>query len=218
MQGWDEHEKDEFGKKNLFESETETLRRSGLWEEMEAWEREFMLAGPLETNPQSIIDASWLMESAACLLWALRDLDEMPPYDHETETSLLKQIADDPATVSSRSLRAIGEMHEEREIAELWHWRSRTQQLLEAGEMSQRLPAGNTIQEELKDLSTKAANKGLAPPPIDGDFPAMNKAYRDLDAAEYSLLRSIAQERHRALNWLCRFAPGNRWSETPTDT
>jgi len=25
-------------------------------------------------------------------------------------------------------------------------------------------------------------------------------------------------ERHKALNWLCGFAPGNRWDETPTDT
>ena len=43
-------------------------------------------------------------------------------------------------------------------------------------------------------------------------------SYRDLTDEEWSSIRSIAFERHFALNWLCGYAPDNRWDETPTDT
>ena len=64
----------------------------------------------------------------------------------------------------------------------------------------------------------EAHKKGDIPTPVDGDFPAHAKAYRDLSDLERSQMMSIAMERHRALNWLCGFAPENRWDETPTDT
>jgi hypothetical protein len=70
----------------------------------------------------------------------------------------------------------------------------------------------------LKMTSSKAAEAGDFEAPIDGDFPAFGKPYRDLTEAEFSVAMSIALERHRALNWLCGYAPGNRGRETPTDT
>jgi hypothetical protein len=33
---------------------------------------------------------------------------------------------------------------------------------------------------------------------------------------EYSYCRSLAVERHKALNWLCGYA--ERWDKVPTDT
>ena len=56
------------------------------------------------------------------------------------------------------------------------------------------------------------------PEMIDNDFPAMGKAYRELDGREWSEVRSITMERHYALNWLCGLAPNNQWDATPTDT
>jgi hypothetical protein len=53
---------------------------------------------------------------------------------------------------------------------------------------------------------------------IDEDFAVHGKAYRDLSPEEWSEVRSITLERHFALNWLCGYAPNNRWDETPTDT
>ena len=35
---------------------------------------------------------------------------------------------------------------------------------------------------------------------------------------EFAILTSIAQERHKALNWLCGFSSSGRWTDTPTDT
>ena len=77
---------------------------------------------------------------------------------------------------------------------------------------------GLTINKVIQMASGKAAENGVFPAPIGNDFPAFNKAYRDLSAEEYSIANSIARERHRAFNWLCGLAPGNRWTETPTET
>jgi len=56
------------------------------------------------------------------------------------------------------------------------------------------------------------------PHPIGSDFPAMGKPYRDLSLEEFAILTSIAQERHKALNWLCGFSSSGRWADTPTHT
>ena len=84
--------------------------------------------------------------------------------------------------------------------------------------MPAELPGGMTVEQMLRLTSQKAADEGFIPRPIDGDFPALGKAYRDLSPTEFSIATSIAVERHRAFNWLCGYAPGNRWTETPTDT
>lgn len=55
-------------------------------------------------------------------------------------------------------------------------------------------------------------------PVVDRDFAAQGKAYRDLTDDEWSEVQSISIERHLALNWVCGYAPNNRWEETRTDT
>ncbi len=64
----------------------------------------------------------------------------------------------------------------------------------------------------------KAAEDGLFDRAIEGDFPAHGRSYAQLTADEWSAVSSIAMERHKALNWLCGYAPGNKWEDTPTDT
>jgi hypothetical protein len=67
-------------------------------------------------------------------------------------------------------------------------------------------------------VAPQAVKLGFIPNAIGEDFPALGRSYRELSADEWSRLRSIAMERHLALNWLCGFAPGNQWSATPTET
>ena len=64
----------------------------------------------------------------------------------------------------------------------------------------------------------KAASDGLFESPMGGDFSVFGRPYREISGEEWSQATSIAMERHRALNWLCGYAPANRWDETPTDT
>jgi hypothetical protein len=121
------------------------------------------------------------------------------------------------------SIAAKAEIDHAREVAEGWRWRSRTRELEEMQHPFPDSPpmrkAGlNSWDDVVRFSAPKAAARGMIPPPIDDDSPLFGKAYRDLSADEWSVARSITMERHFALNWLCGYAPGNRWDETPTET
>lgn len=195
------------------------LRQSGLWGEMDQKEQNFMEAAVDEITQQARVDASWRIESIVCLLWALGYVSEPVPFDQEADHELAKQLPAEPAEVliKKATLRPREMIEKQRDIAELWHWRSRTRKLQES-EREIRIPGGKTFEELIQFTSHKAAANGDIPAPIGDDFPAFGKAYRDLTKQEYSQAVSIVQERHHALNWLCGLAPGNRWADTPTDT
>jgi hypothetical protein len=199
--------------------QVERLRRSGLWNAMDQEERNFMAAGPPEVTQQALVDASWRVESLVCLLWALGYVSELLPYDQQGDPKLTNNLPLESVEVliKKATLRPLTLIEKQRDLAELWHWRSRTRQLQESGHDS-KLPRNMTMENVLQLASARAAADGVIPAPIKNDFPAFGKAYRDLTDQEYSQATSIAQERHHAFNWLCGFAPGNRWEETSTDT
>jgi hypothetical protein len=80
------------------------------------------------------------------------------------------------------------------------------------------LPSAYTIEKVIELTASKSAENGDLPRPIGSDFPAMGKPYRDLSPEEFAILTSIAQERHKALNWLCGFSSSGLWADTPTST
>jgi hypothetical protein len=75
-----------------------------------------------------------------------------------------------------------------------------------------------TLDDIVRAAARQAHANGDVPTLIGDDFPAHAKAYKYLSDGEWSQMMSIAVERHKALNWLCGFAPGNLWDATPTDT
>lgn len=223
MAKWSEQDRDLFVKKigSLYARQIQTLRESGLWDEMDQDERYFLEAGPTEIPAQALVDANWLGESIICLLWALGYIPEIPPYDQAVSREVRKHLAKVPTRIleETATLRPAALIEKQRDLAELWHWRSRTRPLQEGGRMPAMLDSrGLTIERVLQLSSAKAAEEGMAPPPIDGDFPAFGKPYRSLTPDEFSIATSIAMERHRAFNWMCGYAPGNRWADTPTET
>jgi hypothetical protein len=197
----------------------ENLRQIGLWDAMEDEEHTFMQARPTELTQQMLLDAHWLVESIVCLLWALGYITELSAYDQHVDPELTNKLPTKPIKflLQDATLRTRESIEKQRDLAELWHWRSRTRHLQESGKAF-RLTKGMTIDKILQITSSKAAMDGVIASPIGEDFPAFRKAYRDLNDEEYSLATSIAMERHRAFNWLCGFAPSNHWAETPTDT
>jgi hypothetical protein len=58
--------------------------------------------------------------------------------------------------------------------------------------------------------------EGVLPAPTRGDFGAFGRVYRQLTPEQYAEARSIAVERHHALNWLC--GEGRGWDDVPLDT
>jgi hypothetical protein len=175
-------------------------------------------------TPQQQVNASWRVESAQVLMWALGLVRDLPSYDTQASHDLLKQIPsnDIPRFVSSARLRKEAEIDRARADAELWHWRSRTRQLIEDGrefpaDKQTRAAGFNSYDDIVRFTAKKLGEEGRISP-IAGDFPARGKAYRKLSAEEWSEVQSITMERHFALNWLCGYAPENQWDETPTDT
>jgi hypothetical protein len=154
------------------------------------------------------------------LLWALQLLPEIPSYDQEASPELVNAL---PAAfikdlVKQARLRPQEEIKKQRDIAELWPWRARTRRLQEEGRLNGQVAGGYTIEQIIERAAIKGAQDWDFPNPIGSDFPAMGKPYRDLSFEEFAILTSIAQERHKALNWLCRLSPSGLWADTPTAT
>jgi len=194
------------------------MRADGLWEDTSPSERQFFEASVERVTHQQRVNASWRLESIHCLAWSLGLISHIPPYDTKTDPEkLLGLIPVEPAEfIRSARLRPESEISSARDVAELWHWRSRTRQLQEQG---YRPKTGHTSLDAIvREVAPRAAADGTIPTPIDGDFPALGRAYRDLSANEWALLQSIALERHFALNWLSGYAPGGEWDATPTET
>lgn len=221
MQNWNDEDKDSFTEKMqaLYAKQEEKIRKAGLWDSLTIEEQAFMRTGVLEMTAQQRIDASWLAESICCLLWALGAKEQILPYDSETDTAPLFKRGDQAiGTVEQASLRPAEEINRQRDWAELWHWRCRTRKLLEEKRIPEVLPNGMSMARVIQMTAGKAAEEGIFPAPVGDDFPAFGGPFRELTAEQFARVTSISQERHKALNWLCGYAPGNRWAETPTDT
>ncbi len=131
-------------------------------------EREFMKAGSTEVSEQAIIDAAWLAEPTVCLLWALGYVSDLPPYDHQVDPELTNKLPKESTQVlvTKAKLRPTESIQRQRDLAELWHWRSRTRKLAESGRLPSVLPVGMSIDTVIRMASVKAAEDGVVPAPI----------------------------------------------------
>jgi len=165
----------------------------------------------LRTDPDDprVVDALWQAEGLGTLLWAL-GLVEEEPFDQPYEPEWLVATPLDGA-----GLRPRAEIERARETARLWHWRVRTHTLKDVPEIQVPEP-WQSFDQLVATVAMRAHEQELIPPPLRGDFPAFGIGYRELSDEQQTEIRSIAFERHRALNWLC--GEGATWADTPTDT
>jgi hypothetical protein len=84
------------------------------------------------------------------LLWALKIIPELLPYDQEASHELVNALPANSVEdlIKQAHLRPQEEIKKQRNIAELWHWRARTRRLQEEGYLFQ-LPGGYTIEQIL---------------------------------------------------------------------
>ncbi|HNU52065.1 MAG TPA: DUF4272 domain-containing protein [Verrucomicrobiota bacterium] len=201
-------------------------RSAGLWRSFSPKERGLLRDTSAALPPQSIINASWRLEALGTLLWALKLVPWLPPFDQQFTAEIATTIPTDGLGefIDGLGLRSVEELERERDRAELWHWRSRTRQLIEEHRPFPEMPAVEggprfSCYDDIVRFTAKAAGEsGTLAEVLDEDFVAKGKPYRDLTATEWAEVTSITVERHFALNWLCGRARGNRWDETPTDT
>ncbi len=207
------------------------LEREGLLVHATRWERGVLGARVGTLSVEDALRASEARESVEALLFALGLMESLPPYDGSARRSRLKRsfprIGEPTAEfIKSARLRPADAINAAREVAVLWHWRARTRELFESerfpiGEAFERsrdevrtgmrrvglepreITDGEALFEELVRFSSHwGHSQGMIPLPIDADFPAFGKAYRDLDAEQFRRARTIARARHRAFNWL----------------
>ncbi|MCC7047623.1 MAG: DUF4272 domain-containing protein [Alphaproteobacteria bacterium] len=198
---------------------------NSLRSELSHWEDRIFSSTILTMTKRQQVDALWRIESLQVLLWALGICSDFPPYDVGADYNLLNRIpaAETMAHLPLAEIRNFAQIGRAREVAELWHWRSRMRQLIEEGRPLPRPPgsqsaAFRTLDDIVRWTARQSRSDGILPVVMDEDFVACGKAYRELTADEWSLVRSITVERHHALNWLCGYAPKNKWDETPTGT
>lgn len=221
MEQWSSAEQEQFAAR--LEAERlrfiDELRANGLWEDTSPSERAGFEQPASAISDRQMINTSWRAEAVHCLAWALRLVDHLPDYDTQSDPEIVMPLiptGDLASYCRSASLRDRAAIDRAREIAELWHWRRRTRQLQRDGNQPR---AGEpTLDEIVREVAPRMVADGMLPNVIDEDFPVLGRAYRDLSEDEWTMAGSIAMERHFALNWLCGYAPGNDWDETPTDT
>jgi hypothetical protein len=191
------------------------LRRENLADSLSGAERALVAKAPADWSEKESIDADWRNESLGALLWAISAIGDMPPYDERFQDlpSRVPLLAPTAGFRRAASLRPPDELERAREIAELWHRRSRTTQPRSGGDPQ---AAGFDLDAIAGQPAALAHAAGSIPEPIDGDFPAYGKAYRDLAAGECSEAGAIARERRHALNWLSGYS--SDWDSVPTGT
>jgi len=185
-----------------------------------------LIATPVEKiTLRQLTDAFWRIESSQALMWCLGMIDALPPYDARANEEIFKSPAfqDYDQLLRDARLRPEAEINSARDEAELWHWRSRTRELIESGSYPPSHPMFkdqpyDTLDGVVRLVAQKLACETPPKPTIDEDFPANGKAYRDLTNDEWCDVRSITIERHLALNWVCGYGENNRWELTPTGT
>jgi hypothetical protein len=163
-----------------------------------------ILTMPIEQQAEA---ASWL-ESACVLAWALGLIETLPPWDAPADRGLLSKVpipAELAAFRARARLRPIEDLERARSVAELWSWRGRTRELEEGGFTLPDDLARDGVK-KLEDLvrvtAAHAQVEGAIEQVVDGDFPVRGRAYREIDETTGAILRTIAAERLRALDWL----------------
>lgn len=167
--------------------------------------------GSLE--PDDTAAATWSIEEAVALAWALELIPTMPPYDQPAEPqAVLDAIpalwARTTEFRSSARLRSEETIAQAREQAELWFDRADTYWWqLAAAEAGEAAIGGADIaadlDQELAETAAAAFNAGLISKPVGGDFPTAHGPYRDLLPNQVEELEAIAFHRSAALNWVC---------------
>ncbi len=181
-------------------------------------------ATPETITDQELANATWRAEALGVILWTLGVVDRILPYDESTGPDFIGHFwkLDDSEFMRNARLRPREEIDAAQITAQSWHWRSRTRQIIEDGtsfpDDPQIREAGFFSYDDVVRKSAPVRESDGMFIAIDEDYPAFGKAYRDLSDDEWSTVRSITVERHFALNWVCGYAPGHRWDETPTET
>ena len=195
------------------------LRTQGLTEHLTPREDTLLEKEPGSWGAAERAFASWRIEAQGILAWSIEKIDNIPPgdtlFDPGAVIDSMPNIAPIESFLRFSHLRPADDLVWERDIAELWHWRTRVERARRAGVEP---PGDLSFEERILNVTQGAHEHGAIADPINDDFPAYGQAVVDLNDDQLTQLHTIAYNRHFALNWVCGYAPPNGWEDTPTDT
>ncbi len=189
------------------------LTAAGLEGEAEAEEWSLLTSGLGSWQERQAVDASWKVEAAAVLTWAL-GLAELPPHD---VTATPQQVVGPLHFMSVEGTQRIIKAATLREDAELYHIYNRLWQihwrLVEHGVKPSAV--------DLREMGSRhdwwgqpdIPKRALGP---DGDLIVGGRPLSKADPRQIARCNSIAVERHHAANWVIGIE--SLYSAISTDT
>lgn len=159
--------------------------------------------GNLDENQLLLADEA--LYAAGAVVWALRGVtdDHLPVPDTDAFTSAVLGWSPKPwdkVRLLQKQVRLRSDEHlaAERERMELWYWRG--------GE--------DITADELAEIVAEVADANLMPI-VGGDLAVGDQAFSALPEDERDDIAWVAEQRLRALNWVCGF--GESWETAPLD-
>lgn len=182
---------------------TMRLHAEGLWNDVPHQEQRMLARRPGSWSEQEAQECLRRGEYLAALLWSL-SLALMPHWDREADVDAqiraMQPPEGDTREPPSFVLRGRQELANMREAAQTWLARAHTRLIVD---LEMEVPSDVDLDQIVAEAAKSAHARGFAGKPVAGDFPALGKAYRDLDDDEFRRLHIIAAQRLRALDWLC---------------
>ena len=158
-----------------------------------------------DLTEEQMMLADEALYAGGAVAWALRGVpdEHMPMPDSEGFVTAVMNWAPTPwdkiRQLQKRvRLRSEQELADERERMDIWYWRG----------------SQDIAPEDLAEVIAEIQEADLMPT-IDGDLAAGDIAYGALSEDDQDDLIWIAEQRLRALNWVCGF--GESWESAPLD-
>lgn len=179
------------------------VRSVGMSAELEDFEEVTLLRPPAELEDAELAHATWQIEGAVILAWALRLLDHLPAPEEAVDPTLLSGVLRFPDAEKTKAvLRAATRRHQamieaeaERQYSIYWRLSkfAEDQQSLDLEAFTRNSPTGPVHFERV--------------PLVDGDLSIGAVSISEADPQLVDVALSISAERLRAVNWLCMGGP-----------
>jgi hypothetical protein len=193
----------------------EWLRSENIWTGLTTFEADFLQRPVGSVTEDDLMSTTWQAEALATLGWAMGLTDHLPPGDLGDITAVIQAV---PAPWDSVSawvlgawLRSEAEIAVQRDRAEIFEWRigiERPFRLATGQERSDYIEA-------IENVVREAGGSGLLEREPGSEFSIRDSPLASFDDLSLERMAALAEERLRALNWLCGF--GSSWDDVPLD-
>jgi len=190
------------------------LRSENIWDSLGDREIAFLDRPLGDLDDDQMASVAWQAEGLATLGWAL-GLAELSPLGDLRQVEAVLELVPSPwdataAWIGNAGLRSEPVVARERDRAELFEWRAS----IEAPRRIATGPERTEYDEAIADVASEVEGTGLAVV-ANGDLLIADIPLASLQDDMLERLMALAEERLRALNWLCGF--GDSWDRVPLD-